>query len=90
MMHAVVGGTGSGYVSDMVTPVSALDGRAHLRSAALGLHDMPRTRTLMGTKTFSVAGLKSWNSLPQLIRDIQSVATFKRHLKTYLFDIVYS
>jgi hypothetical protein len=23
------------------------------------------------------------------IRDIQSVATFKRHLKTYLFDIAY-
>ena len=37
MMHAVVRGTVPGYVSDMVTPVSALDGRAHLRSAVLGL-----------------------------------------------------
>ena len=74
----------------MVTPVSALDGRAHLRSAALGLYDVPRTRTLMGTKAFSVAGPKGWNNLPQSIRDIQSAATFQRHLKTYLFDIAYS
>ena len=90
MVHAVVRGTAPGYVSDMVTPGSALEGRAHLRSDVLALDDVSRTRTLMGTKAFSVAGPKAWNSLPQSIRDIQSAATFKRHLKTYLFDIAYS
>jgi hypothetical protein len=89
MMHAVVGGIAPGCVSDVITPVSALDGRAHLRSATLGLYDLPRTRTLRGTKAFSVAVPKAWNSLPQSICDIQSAATFKRHLKTYLFDIAY-
>ena len=89
MMHAVVRGTVPGCVSDMVTPVSALDGRAHVRSAALGLYDVPRTRTRMGTKAFSVTGPKAWNSLPQSIRDIQSASTFKRRLKTSLFDIAF-
>ena len=59
-------------------------------SATLGLLDVPRIRTLVGTKAFSVAGPKAWNSLPQSIRDLQSAATFKRYLKTYLFDIACS
>ena len=41
-MHSVVTGTAPEYLSDMVTPVSELSGRAHLRSAALGLYDVPR------------------------------------------------
>jgi len=67
----------------MVKPVSALEGRAHLRSATLGLYDIPRTRTLIGSKVFSVAGPTAWNSLPQSIRNIKSAFTFKRHLKTF-------
>ena len=46
IMHSVVIGTSPEYISDMVTPVSELSGRAHLRSAALGLYDVPRTRTV--------------------------------------------
>jgi len=37
-------------------------------------------------KAFSVAGHKAWNSLLQSLRDIASTATFKRHLKTHLFN----
>ena len=66
-----------------------LSGRAHLRSAALGLYDVPRTRTLMGSKAFSVAGPTAWNSLPQSLCDISSAAAFKRHLKTHLFICAY-
>ena len=50
-----------------------------------GLYDIPRTRTLIGSKAFSVAGPTAWNSLPQSIRNIKSAFTFKRHLKTHLF-----
>ena len=87
-MHSVVTGTAPEYLSDMVTPVFELSGRAHLRSAALGLYDVPRTRTLMGY-AFSVAGPIAWNSLPQSLRDISSAAAFKRHLKTHLFNCAY-
>ena len=50
IMQSVVIGTSPEYISDMVTPVSELSGRAHLRSAAQGLYVLPRTRTLMGSK----------------------------------------
>ena len=89
VMYSVVTGTAPDYISDMVTPVSELDRRAHSRSAALGLYDVPRTRTLMGAKAFSVAGPTAWNSLPQSIRDISSAAIFKRRLKTHLFNQAY-
>jgi len=75
---------GVGYIRDLVTPVSHLGRRAHLgftfyllRSAAAGLYDVPRTRTLIGSGAFSVAGPKAWK-LEQSV----TVATFKRHLKT--------
>jgi len=84
LMHAVE--TGTEYISDMVRPVSVLEGRAHLRSATLG----PRTRTLIGSKAFSVAGPTAWNSLPQSIRNIESAFTFKHHLKTHLFKCAYN
>jgi hypothetical protein len=84
-MHAVESGSAPEYLSDMVKRVSVFEGRAHLRSATHGLYDIPRTRTLIGSKAFSVAGPTAWNSLPQSIRDIKSAFTFKRHLKTHLF-----
>ena len=54
--------------------------------SAAGLYDVPRTRTLIGSRAFSDAGPKAWNSLPQSLRDTTSTATFKRHLKTHLFN----
>ena len=47
----------------------------YLRSVAAGLYDVPRTRTLIGSRAFSVAGPsypKAWNSLPQSLRDMTS------------------
>jgi len=89
LMHAVETGTTPEYISDMVKPVSVLEGRTHLRSATLGLYDIPRTRTHIGSKAFSVAGPTAWNSLPQSIRNIKSAFTFKHHLKTHLFKCAY-
>ena len=41
--------------------------------------------TMAGCRGFSIAGPTLWNALPQYIRDIADIATFKRQLKTYLF-----
>jgi hypothetical protein len=67
MMHVVVRGPALEYVSNMVNPASALGGRAHLRSAALGHYDVLRTETLISAKACSVAGPNVWNSLPHSI-----------------------
>jgi hypothetical protein len=88
--HAAETGTAPEYISDMVKLVSALDGRAHLRSAALGLYDIPRTRTFIGSRAFSVAGPTAKNSLPQSICNIKSAFTFKCHLRTHLFNSAYN
>jgi len=39
----------------------------------------------IGDLAFPAAGAPVWNTLPSFVSDSASVATFKRHLKTYLF-----
>ena len=70
MMFNIVNGT---YMTGMVTRISDLPGRCHLRSAAEGLFEMPRTRAVFGSKAFSVAGPVAWNDLPTDVRAIQNV-----------------
>jgi len=40
-----------------------------------------------GNRAFSVAGLTVWNSLPEPVRSAETLASFKRKLKTYQFHI---
>ena len=56
MMINVVNGTAPTYMTGMVTRISDLPGQCHLRSAAEGLFDVPRTRTVFGSRAFSIAG----------------------------------
>ena len=90
IMHGIVHGSAPEYLRNKVTPVSDLLGRCHLRSAAHGLFHVPRIRTRHGSRAFSVAGPTVWNSLPQTIRNISSVVTFKKQLKTHLFNLIYN
>ena len=85
-MHSVVGNVAPSYLNDMVTRVADLPGRACLRSASSGLFDIPRSRTGYGNRAFSIAGPRMWNSLPSEILNISSRDTFKKHLKTFLFN----
>jgi len=48
---------------------------------------VPRTRTKFGDRAFSVAGPTVWNNLLESIRSAETLASFKRKLKTYLFNI---
>ena len=80
LMQGVVHGHASEYVVDMVVPVSHLPGRSHLRSTQRG-H--------FGSRSFSAAAPLAWNELPADIRDITTTVTFKKHLKTLLFNVAY-
>jgi len=55
----------------------------------LGHFDVPITRTKLGSMAFSVAGPVAWNSLLASIRELTSMNSFKRQLKTYLFRVAY-
>ena len=43
------------------------------------------TKTTLGDRAFVSAAPKLWNDLPRSIRNEQSLESFKRSIKTYLF-----
>ena len=55
-----------------------------LWSATLGHFDVPRTRTKLGSRAFSVSGPAAWNSLPASILELTSTNSFKRQLDTFI------
>ena len=65
-------------------------GRRRLRSAASTDYHVPRTRTKLGVRAFSIAGLKAWKNLPQSVRSADSLDSFKRKLKFHLFNSCFS
>jgi len=65
------------YISDIVTPVTHLPGRAQLRSAKNGDYNCPRVLSGFGRRSFSVSGPDAWNSLPRQLRGITVASTFE-------------
>jgi len=56
-----------------------------LRSASKGDLVVPRTRLKLGERAFRVSAPRLWNELPPDIMKSSTLATFKKHLKTFLF-----
>ena len=80
------------YLTQLCIPVASITGRCHLRSAAHGELDVPRTKTkTYGPRSFAVAGPTIWNTLPSDVRD-QRLTTeqFRSKLKTHLFQRAYN
>ena len=50
---------------------------------------VPRTRTELANRGFCVAAPSLWNSLPVDVVDTNTVLTFKKHLKTYLYHCAF-
>ena len=46
-------------------------------------------RKTFADRSFSVAGPRLWNGLPKTIRESPNPDCFKKHLKTYMFDIAF-
>ena len=61
-----------------------------LRSEEAALLVVPQTRTAYGLRSVAVAGPRAWNELPLAVRRSDSVETFKKHLKTVLFNEAYN
>ena len=64
----------------------------HLRSSNSGLLSIPKVNTgnSWGDRAFSIAGPTLWNKLPQSLRQINNYNSFKRQLKTHLFNKYYN
>ena len=50
---------------------------------------VPRVKTNTGARAFRSCALSLWNNLPLSVHSAISVATFKKHLKTHLFDLAF-
>ena len=50
---------------------------------------VPRVKTNTGARAFHSYDPSLWNNLPLSVRSASSVATFKKYLKTHLFDLAF-
>ena len=48
---------------------------------------VPRTRNKFDTKSFLNNGTKVWNDLPNELRQIKSLVSFKSKIKSHFFDV---
>jgi hypothetical protein len=77
-----------GYFASSCVLLSASAGRSNLRSAVKGDLLIPAVKTRYGSRSFTVAGPRLWNSLPTDVRDRSlSLEQFMSRLKTYLFTV---
>jgi hypothetical protein len=88
LVYKCLHGLAPSYLAEFCRPVSSASGRQHLRSADTGALVMPRTRTNVGSRSFSVSGPATWNSLPTELRLLElSASSFAKRLKSYLFNL---
>ena len=88
LAHRCLHGSAPPYLIRYFTPVSAIVGRSYLCSAVTGTLLVSRSRTsTIGPRAFAISSPSAWNSLPADLRDPGlSLWTFRRRLKTYLFN----
>ena len=73
------------YITTNIPP------RSSLRASSNSDLFQPRTERRIGDRAFSVATPRAWNRLPTELKLMWSLtATFKRHLKSFLFRTAYT
>jgi len=85
LTHKVLTTSTPPYLHDMLTVAAPT---RPMRSAGAPLLFVPRVRTELARRAFSVAGPTVFNPLPHNIRLSHSIDFFKSHLKTYLDAVV--
>ena len=73
-------------MSDLLTATADVPSKSPLRSANSGDFVVPATRLRLGDRAFSVAAARAWNVLPTELKSTHDTQTFKRKLKTFLYD----
>ena len=84
-------GLAPSYLADELHRASDIEGRRRLRSSSSSALVIPATkRSTLGDRAFPVAAARAWNSLPPDVTAVDSLAVFKRRLKTALFSRSFS
>ena len=82
-------GMASSYLSNLIS--IRLSSRYSLRNSDTIFLECPKgvMRTTLGARSFYASAPALWNSLPAHISTIDSLALFKKFLKTYLFKFAF-
>ena len=87
LTYKAINGLAPFYLQELISLKEAC--KYKLRSDCDGLLLNPvkfKTLTTLGDRSFAAAAPQLWNSLPYSIRSSPSVASFKKTLKTFLFQ----
>ena len=78
-------------IADYCVRKDTTQNRYSLRTSASTRDNLivPDGKTQFGERSFAIAGQKVWNSLPNIVKNAESVETFKSRLKTHLFKLAY-
>ena len=88
IVHSAIHGTTSPAYLHELLPMHKATTRTVLRSNEDPFRlAVVRSNLTSGDKAFTICGPKLWNNLPVALRSIKSSLTFKKHLKTYLFNL---
>jgi hypothetical protein len=86
LMHLIHTGRSPSYISETEQLVSDHAIRTGLRSTSTAWYILPRLQTVFGERAFSFSGPTAWNALPDQFHSIESTDSFKKQLKTFLFN----
>ena len=75
------------YISELLKPVAETRD-LHLRSSSNGTLAVPRSRTPVFDRSFSVSAPRLWNSLPIDIRNSTTLNGFKNSLRKVFLTIL--
>ena len=88
-MHLVRICRSPAYLAGMMTATADLPGRERLRSTYSFRYETLKLKLKFGEWSFSYAGPTAWNSLSSNLQDLTNTDTFKKQLKTHLFELAY-
>jgi len=87
VVYRCLHGIGPEYFSEDFRLVSEIHSRQRLRSASTTDVVVPVTRrSSLDDRAFPVAGARVWNALPPSVTSAPSLSSFRRLLKTFLFQ----
>uniref|UniRef100_A0A3B1KGG3 Reverse transcriptase domain-containing protein n=1 Tax=Astyanax mexicanus TaxID=7994 RepID=A0A3B1KGG3_ASTMX len=87
LAYQCIHGNAPPYLKELLTPQTS---SRSLRSANSNRLLLPRTKlSTMGDRAFCSAAPRLWNALPDELRAPQSIDSFKKGLKTFLFRRTY-
>jgi len=89
-MHLIHIHKAPSYLADSVTLTASVSSCGRLWSASSSRYEQTRMRLKYGQRCFSYAAPAAWNTLPPSLQQLTNTDSFKRQLKTVLFERAFS